>query len=199
MANFLRLISLLLALALPVSSTGHTTEQAALVERAEARFAAAGLAIPHVTYVFHPDTEACGWHRGLYDPNTREVLMCTLSDETILHELAHAWAEENLTDADQAGFLARRGLPTWDEHDHSWELRGTEHAAEILSWGLAVESKLVRWVEDGGIAYRLLTIPDSSPDRLIAEYRLLTGSEPVLRHPAEWTSEAAATFSPESA
>lgn len=186
------------------ASTSFTHDQVRLVVWGESRFAQVGPALPEVEYVFHADTRPCNWHRGLYHPDTGVLEICTMNREVLVHELAHAWADANLTAADQAALVARRGLPTWDSHEFAWELRGTEHVAEIIAWGLALESKLVSWIdyEHGGEhTFRLLTIPDSQPDQLIAEYRLLTGTEPIFRHSDERTvvENGTSSFSPEAA
>jgi hypothetical protein len=207
MASTIRFLVLFLVLTLggrtAPSPTTSPDDLARFVAWGEGRFATAGLVLPEVTYEFHTDTEPCNWRRGLYDPNRRIVDICTMSNDTLVHELAHAWAEAHLGNVEREAFLTRRGLTTWANHAHPWRERGTEHAAEIIAWGLAAESDLVRWVdaEHGGrVSFRLLTIDDSSPEQLWEEYRLLTGSDPVLRDPQEWSTAATTpAFSPESA
>lgn len=209
MARNLPILALLFAAAVqltplrsPVGPATLTDEQLTFVAWGEARFTAAGLDLPEVSYEFHNDTQPCRWHRGLYLPEARVVVICNMNEDTLVHELAHAWVESNLSRSDKAAFLARRGLPTWSSHGYRWDLRGTEHAAEIIAWGLAPESELVKWVdyERERVTFRLLTIPDSQPHQLLAEYRLLAGSEPIFRHPGEWTvSTSRPPFSPETA
>lgn len=201
MARTLGFLTLVATLSAGPFGSTLTPDQAAFIAEGEARFAAAGLDLPQIEYVFHDDTEACDWHRGLYYPSTGTLMICTMSQEALVHELAHAWAESTLSATDKTAFVARRDLPTWDDHRLVWELRGTEHVAEIIAWGVADESRLVTWVEDDGeVTHRLLTIADSDPAVLRDEYRRLTGSDPVVRDPAEWdATEGVVAFSPEAA
>ncbi len=174
----------------PASDLSHlTTEQARVVVWAEGRFAEAGLELPTIPYRFHDHEDGCDGQRGIYRIRTGMVEMCTTLEKVMLHEMAHAWAEANMTARDKAEFVARRGLPTWGSRKFPWEERGTEHVAEILAWGLVSENILVRWVDeaDGNdTRLRLLTIPNTYLEDLLVEYRLITGLDPVLRDPSEW-------------
>lgn len=142
----------------------------ALLKWASARFARAGLDLPAVSVAFHDQREACAGHPGLFrdQPNPR-IDICGLSDfstaakKTMLHEMAHAWAHENLSDDDIQEFLILRGLEIWAGPDAPWELKGTEHAAEIVSWAL-FDREL-----------DLVTIPDADAQAIEASYRVLTG------------------------
>jgi hypothetical protein len=58
---------------------------------------------------------------------------------TTLHELAHAWAESQLSTAEWAAFLELRGLDVWYDDRVARHERGMEHAAEVVSWGLMDE------------------------------------------------------------
>jgi hypothetical protein len=172
-----------------------TAEQAQVVVWAEARFAEAGLELPTIPYRFHDHEDECDGHRGIYRIRTGMVEMCTTLEKVMLHEMAHAWAEANMTARDKAEFVARRGLPTWGSRKFPWEERGTEHVAEILAWGLVSENILVRWVDeaDGNVPrLRLLTIPNTYLEDLLVECRLITGLDPVLRDPSEWDLALAA-------
>ncbi len=175
-----------------------TAEQERFVAWGESRFAAAGLTPPQLQYVFHDDTEACGWHRGLYDPEKHVVIICNANRETLVHELAHAWVEANVSAELKADFMAQRGLEVWNDHEVPWSERATEHAAEVVAWGVEEESRLIPWVEpDGTRIFRLLTIPDSTPDELLAAYQMLTGREAALRSPSEWEEAPREATSPE--
>jgi hypothetical protein len=57
---------------------------------------------------------------------------------TITHEMAHAWAAMNLTDADRQGYAHVWELPTWGSHDHAWADRATEKAADTISFTLMI-------------------------------------------------------------
>jgi hypothetical protein len=160
--------------------------QRELVEWATGRFEHAGLDLPQVEYVFHDDLMPCGGRVGLYHASQRLLEMCRLDRPTVLHELAHAWANAHLDDATRRAFMATRGLDVWHGGDVPWEQRATEHAAEIIAWALLDRNRLVRWVEpaaDGSdvVTWRLLSLPGGDVDALVAGYRLLTGLEPAWR------------------
>jgi hypothetical protein len=141
-----------------------------LFQWATSRFAKAGLDLPTVSVAFHDAMEACDGHPGLYrDRPSPRIDICgfangsTGAKRTMLHELAHAWAHENLTEDDIDRFLAIRRLDTWAGPDAPWELRGSEHAAEIVSWAL-FDREL-----------DLVAIPNAGMEAVEASYRLLTG------------------------
>lgn len=177
-----------------------TAEQQELVGWALSRFSEAGLDLPSVEFVFHQDSRSCYGHVGLYYRDRTSLHMCRLDKRTMLHELAHAWANEALTETARAAFVAHRGLETWNDQTVDWELRGTEHAAEIVTWSLMDRNIQVPFVETPGAAmtYRLLTIPASSPDELVSAYEVLTGRTPVFRQPSDWAARPE-VMSPEAA
>lgn len=139
-------------------------------------FERAGLEVPNLSFEFHDELESCGGRRGLFLPAPDRVLICSLNRETVLHELAHAWAQQNVVGTARAEFLERRGLTTWDDHAFPWGERGTEHAAEIVTAALAPDVRLVRWIDEGDLDYLLLTIPDLDLAQVGDEYEILTGS-----------------------
>jgi hypothetical protein len=180
------------------SRGGLTEEQRRFVAWGEERFAAAGLTLRVIEYVFHEDLEACGWHGGLFSPGTGVVVICNGEERTLIHELAHAWEAAYLSDQVRAEFMELRGLDVWNHRDVPWSERAAEQAAEVITWGVEEKSRLVEWVEpDGRRTFRLLTIPNSSVEELVAAYRLLTGMEPILRHSDEWQQVERSDFSPE--
>ena len=159
-----------------------SADDAAVIEWAEARFAGAGLTLPEIDVIVFDDLLDCGGHVGMYHPGRRLLELCRVDAESVLHELAHAWADFNLDEAARQSFVAHRGLAGWNEREDDWEMRATEHAAEIVVWALLETDTTVKWVEDGVVSYRLLTIPDSSPERLAAGFTALTGlAEPGYR------------------
>lgn len=179
-------------------------EQRELVELAEGRFEAQGLKLPEIDYVFHADLRTCSGHKGMYHKSTRTLEMCSMDMNTMLHELAHAWANENLTEAAKEQFVSLRGLDSWSNHDHAWERRGTEHVAETIAWALAIDPHHVKWVEeapDGSrqTTHRILTI-GVDVDTLLDNFRRITGMGPVFRHTDEWAVDepASTAISPES-
>ncbi|MFQ5554655.1 MAG: hypothetical protein ACE5GC_04695 [Acidimicrobiia bacterium] len=175
------LLGAAVATARTVASEPLTQAQQQLIDWAQSRFETAGLAFPAVDVFFHPDSVACRGRVGLYYMSSRSLHMCRLDKNTMLHELAHAWDYDNLTDADRVAFMAHRGLTAWNDHDEAWEHRGAEHLAEVMVWALIDHDVTVTWTTpnaDGTsrAIRRLLTIPDSRPDQLAAAYRFVTGS-----------------------
>ena len=83
----------------------------------------------------------------------------------VLHEFAHAWARENLTDSQREALMADRELETWNDHDVEWAQRGTEHAAEIITWGLDMQCSPHEIISDQEAA------------SLAAAFEFLTGTE----------------------
>lgn len=154
-------------------TTGQATSatDTALLEWAVSRFALAGLELPQVHVEFHVQKEACAGHPGLFrDQPKPRIDICGFSEfstaakKTTLHELAHAWAHENLTGDEIDQFLDSRGLDVWAGPQAPWELKGSEHAAEIISWAL-FDREL-----------DLVTIPDAGLEATAAAYRFLTGA-----------------------
>ncbi len=90
-----------------------------------------------------------------------------LGEVTVLHELAHVWRAEYLTEQHKQVFLDARGLSAWWDPSVPWAAQGTEHSAEIIAWGLAEES------------YPLVRVPDAECETLIEAFRLLAGAEPM--------------------
>ena len=90
-----------------------------------------------------------------------------LLDATRLHELGHVWTIQNVDEATRAAFLAARGLDVWQQDGVDRDHQGTEHAAEIISWGLIdIETWAAR-------------LPDSECVDLADAFRVLTGHEPL--------------------
>lgn len=176
-------------------SDGLAAEQQALVAQAMGRFEAHGLELPEVDFIFHDDLLVCDGHKGRYHSSTRTLEMCSMDPITMLHELAHAWANESLSEAARQDFLRWRGLESWNDHDVPWDQRGTEHVAETIAWGLAVEPHHVKWLEtlpDGShrTTHRILTL-GIDVETLVKNFKALTGMDPVFRHPDEWAAEEA--------
>jgi hypothetical protein len=82
-----------------------------------------------------------------------------------LHEVAHAWTHQNLSDTDRARFLQLRGLDHWNEPAR-WDRQGAEHVAELIDWGLLDVEK------------RVLEVTPNDRDSLIDGFRFLTGVVP---------------------
>jgi hypothetical protein len=144
-----------------------------LVEWAVGRYHQAGLTVPGADVHFQRGLEGCrgyvglhtvqsGRHRiGVCDPGQRS------RERIILHEFAHAWVGETLTSDNREAFLALCGLEMWHDPDTDWGQRGTEHAAEVMFWGLSDECRT-----PGRIG-----TDDSAT--LAAAFEFLTGTEPL--------------------
>jgi len=143
---------------------------------ARSRFKDAGLELPNIEIVVFDSTIDCDGRVGYYYADAGRLELCRLDKKTVLHELAHAWANHNLTAENRAGFVRLRNLTSWNDDGEPWKHRATEHAAETISWALMDRETTVPWVsEDGAETRRLLTIDNSSPRELTEAYRFLTG------------------------
>lgn len=124
-----------------VAVANATTEEAAMVDWAIDRFEDAGLELPAVTVVFHDTVDGCRGFVGHYDAGSRQLDICNRGEihidpvNTLLHELAHAWSFDQLSESDRRTFIAQRSLESWDD-SYSWWLMAQEQAAEIAAWGL---------------------------------------------------------------
>ncbi len=159
---------------------GHTidstsAEWARRVEWALDRFRDAGLALPAMAISVHDDKAPCDGNSGLYLPNDPvEVHLCTpgptdsrLARLTTLHELAHAWAESQLSMSKRAAFLELRKLDVWYDSRLPPHERGAEHAAEVMSWGLMDEM------------IPIIRIYDAAPAELSEAFDLLVDRPPL--------------------
>jgi hypothetical protein len=147
---------------------------AAWVEQVEwgvGRFRRAGLELPPMAVTVHADRAPCDGNDGLFRPRVPvEVHLCSPAPTgsraarlITLHELAHAWAETQLTGDRRASFLAHRRLRAWRDPalaPHEW---GAEHAAEVVSWGLMDE------------VVPIVRIYDAEPEVLSVAFEHLTG------------------------
>jgi hypothetical protein len=160
-----------LAVGSSVRVFGGDREHVHLVRWAATRFEARGLGVPAVDVHFHPDTSACYGHLG--SQLGRRVDVCVesvfeLGRETLLHEMGHAWIDQNVAQTVRERFTEMRGLRAWNRSTVPWDDRAFEHGAEIIAWGL-------------GNRYMAPSIPDRDPARLAAGFELLTGA--AFPHP----------------
>jgi hypothetical protein len=166
-----------------------SARQIELVEWGLGRFELAGLAAPRPAAVAFPPTQLCvegaGDHPGYttFHQTEARIELCRHErdicvDRTcgtfhsdarfgVLHELGHIWEYQNLNDTTREEFLARQGREVWSDGELTWgEDEGIELAVEIIAWGLMDQTELDR-------------ILDVNPEDLNAEFRLLTGAEPL--------------------
>lgn len=149
-----------------------------VVEWVVGRYALAGLQPPEAEVRFHPfdpSLEECAGFAGYYTFTGLEhrIDICGIGERSrrriLLHELAHAWTYENLSESRRETFLAARELDVWNDPSVAWEERGVEHAAEIMAWGLDLRCD----ARD--------VIRDEDPDPLAAAMAHLTGASPVCQ------------------
>lgn len=151
---------------------GADDEHQRLVRWAFGRYEHAGLEVPPIDVHFHPDTSGCYGHIGSQLGRRVDVCVVIVSEiarDALLHEMGHAWIDENVSAPVRDRFMAMRGLHAWNDQSVIWDKRGFEHAAETLAWAL-------------GHRYLAPGIPDHDPDRLTAAFELLTMGLP-LPHP----------------
>src|SRR5262245_4573290 len=151
---------------------GADADHQRLVRWAFGRYVYAGLRVPSIDVHFHPDTSGCSGHLGSWILGRVDICVVIVSEiarDALLHEMGHAWVDENVPADVRERFMRLRGLTAWNDQDVIWDERGFEHAAETLAWALGH-----RFLAPG--------IPDHDPERLTAAFELLTGGLP-LPHP----------------
>jgi len=142
---------------------------------AQERFSSAGLEVPAIDIEFHDDADPCEGNMGTMrteDDASLLLRVCADHDKpdvrrswrrrTLVHELAHVWEARNLDDTTRRTFLELRGLTEWNDRSMPWAQRGTEHAAEIITWAI------------GDPRWRFDARPQSTCAEMSAGYELLT-------------------------
>ncbi len=86
----------------------------------------------------------------------------------LLHELAHAWLFENLSEQSKADFMAHASVEVWNDSEVPWHRRGVEYAADTLAWGL-MDRQL-----------RMVRLSEPNYAHLQEGFLLLTGAEPIV-------------------
>lgn len=125
---------------------------AELIEWSLERFRIAGIDPPHVDAVYLETERSCLEESAWTHLSTDSAIirLCLDADDlgngdrgglagefTMLHELAHVWTAEYLSQDEKEAFSAERGLAAWNAGSSTWSDRGNEHASEIMAWGLA--------------------------------------------------------------
>jgi hypothetical protein len=144
---------------------GGDREHVRLVRWAASRFETRGLGVPAVDVHFHPDTSGCHGHLGSQLGRRVDVCVVIVSEvgrETLLHEMGHAWIDQNVAQTVRERFTEMRDLRAWNQSTVPWDDRAYEHGAEIIAWGL-------------GNRYMAPSIPDRDPAGLAAGFEFLTG------------------------
>ena len=156
----------------PLVIHGADTAQERTIDWSIRRYREAGLAgLPDLEVYLHRSRDACNGGIGLYHAGRIDLCTEDSSDpyrrKFALHEMAHAWTEANVDTAVLERFMDVRGIAAWNDRSLDWKERGTEQAAEIITWGLG----------EGQIAPLL---PEATNAPTLARlYELLTGREPI--------------------
>jgi hypothetical protein len=156
----------------PLTVHGATAAEERAIDWALRRYQTAGLdGMPALEIFLHGSNDGCGGGIGLHFAG--RIDLCTRDSSEpyqrkfALHEMAHAWTEANVDPALLERFMQDRGIAGWNDRSDPWKERGTEQAAEIITWGLG----------EGAIAPLLPETPD--PETLARLYRLLTARDPI--------------------
>ena len=156
----------------PLVIHGADMAQERAIDWSIRRYREAGLAgLPDLEVYLHRSHDACNGGIGLYRGG--RIDLCTEDSSEpyqrkfALHEMAHAWTEANVDTAVLERFMDIRGIAAWNDRSLDWKDRGTEQAAEIITWGLG----------EGQISPLL---PEATDAPTLARlYELLTGREPI--------------------
>jgi hypothetical protein len=156
----------------PLTVHGATADQEQAIDWALHQYRAAGLeGMPALDVYLHDGRDACRGALGRYKAG--RVDLCTkessepYAKKFALHEMAHAWVDVNVDAGTLERFMDVRSLSVWNDARHPWKERGSEQAAEIITWGLG----------EGEVAPLLPEITD--PATLTALFEMLTGLAPI--------------------
>lgn len=156
----------------PLTIAGATAAQEQAVDWAFHRYGEAGLRdLPPLKVHLHRSHDACQGGLGLYFAGGIELCTKDSSEpyqrKIALHEMAHAWTEANVPGDALQAFMQRQRVADWNDRSYPWKERGTEQAAEVITWGLG----------EGEIAPLLPVAPDA--ETLASLYEMLTGRAPI--------------------
>jgi hypothetical protein len=156
----------------PLTIHGADAAQERAIDWALHRYGNGGLhGMPSLEVFVHRSDEGCNGGIGYYLAG--RIDLCTQDSSEpyqrkfALHEMAHAWIESNVEPAILDRFMQVRSIATWNDRAYDWKERGTEQAAEIVTWGLG----------EGEISPLLPEAVDTPT--LAGLYELLTGREPI--------------------
>jgi hypothetical protein len=151
-----------------------------MIDWARDLFDEAGLELPYVKVRFSDDPEGCEGNQGTLrttPDGDRIIRICADHDKpgvrdrwrrrALVHEFAHLWEQTNLDNETRQAFMAHRELDNWNDRSAEWRYRATEHAAEMITWGLI------------DFGWLFVALPDNSCDEMLEGYRILTGLEPT--------------------
>jgi hypothetical protein len=156
----------------PLTISGASAAQEQAVDWAFHRYGEAGLEnMPPLDIHMYRDHGPCNGGLGL--ANQGRIALCTKSSSEpfqrrfALHEMAHAWIATNVPGDVLRAFMQRQRVAGWNDRSYPWKERGTEQAAEVITWGLG----------EGEIAPLLPTVLDA--ETLASLYEMLTDGVPI--------------------
>ena len=156
----------------PLSIHGATATEERAIDWSIRRYREAGLdGMPNLDVYLHRSHTGCNGGIGLY--HTGRIDLCSKASSEpyqrkfALHEMAHGWIAANVSGTVLDRFMDIREIAAWNDRSFDWKDRGTEQAAEIITWGLG----------EGEIAPLLPEATDAPA--LSRLYELLTGREPI--------------------
>jgi hypothetical protein len=157
----------------PLTIHGATASEELVIDWSIRRYREAGLdGMPDLEVYLHRSQDQCKGGIGYYLAG--RIDLCTKASSEpyqrkfALHEMAHGWIDANVDAATLDRFMDLRGIDAWNDRiADDWKDRGTEQAAEIVTWGLG----------EGEIAPLLPEVVDAPT--LSRLYELLTGREPI--------------------
>lgn len=147
-----------------------------IVEAAIDRIAEAGLQLPDLTISFPVN---CDGRAGRYFVGQNRVELCRVSLRLVLHELAHAWDDNNAVDRQR--FMEQRGIDHW--YENGGPDSGGEQLAHVIAWGLLDVDTSTKVFEYAGQPIdeqpsRLVGVPNADREELNDLFRMVVGVEP---------------------
>ncbi len=116
--------------------SGGTPESRAVIEDALNRFARAGLDLPPVHFTIHPpDKRHCNGYRAYWAPGSHsdEIRLCFFDTFTVLHELAHSWESDALSDKTRQDFMELTNSHAWRSDEVKYNAQGIEAVANTVA------------------------------------------------------------------
>ncbi len=136
------LVSSVVAAAEPVQDSpgiyGADVELTAVINAAIDRYNTTGFTLDPMRFYAHPTDDKCRGNKALFgrDGELDRIDLCSgRTFAIVLHELAHAWEHNNMSDNTRQAFLDYTGL-VWYDPDVNWRNRGNEVVANTIAWGL---------------------------------------------------------------
>ncbi len=155
------------------------------------RYIEAGIGLPEIAAVWYPPAPECDELGGLAIESDeryegRHTVVICFTDDRLeytdsasgwfpiaaaygLHELAHIWMVDHLSDDIRSAFNDMAGLTVWRGAEAEWADRGVEQAAFAIPWAIT-------GTED---ALWPIFFEEATCEELVERYRLLTSHQPT--------------------